>query len=174
MSQPPIIKKTSTQEEAHRLFDQLEPITIEEMAGKWRGHEWKTGHPMDGLLEQANWYGKFFTKHGDAHPLVFKKKDGDLFNVNPHIIPGWLPLEKIPKRLVRPGIQLFHPLLSTKRPKARLRMMENRGKVSAAMVYDRIAIIDHFRKLDDRTLAGLMDYKGQPENMHYFFILEKE
>lgn len=45
--------------------------------------------------------------------------------------------------------------------RARLRNVEYRGVVSAAMIYDRLPIIDHFRAIDDDTLMGLMETRGR-------------
>lgn len=162
-----------SQEEAIHFFDKLEPVQPYELTGRWRGRECKTGHPMEGLLHRLNWYGKSFLTNGNAHPLIFRKKDGGLFNLNPNFVPAGFPLVSMPAFLVRPALAALRPFLSTKKTKARIRMIEYRGKVSAAMVYDRIAIIDHFRKIDQNTILGVMDYKGKPEKHQYFFILER-
>lgn len=163
-----------SQKEALHYFDQLEPVHPEEMVGRWKGTEYKTGHPMDGLLSQLDWYGKEFLAGGHAHPLIFQKKDGTLFNLNPDFLPAGFPLVRFPGMIVRPLFALFQPFLSTKKTKARLRMIEWNGKASSAMIYDRLAIIDHFRKIDEHTLLGLMDYKGKPEQKKYFFLLKRE
>ncbi|KAJ7256780.1 GXWXG protein-domain-containing protein [Mycena haematopus] len=42
---------------------------------------------------------------------------------------------------------------------ARVREMKFRGVVSAAMVHDDRAIIDHFRFVDEDTVAGMIDLK---------------
>lgn len=166
--------KQISQKEALDFFGTLEAIQIDELVGEWRGKECKTGHPMEGLLHQLNWYGKQFFANGNAHPLVFQQKDGRLFNLNPNFIPSGFPLVRIPSFLARSLIKIFHPLLSTRKTKARIQMVEYHGKVSAAMIYDRIAIIDHFRKIDQNTVLGVMDYKGKPNNRYYFFLLERE
>ena len=54
-------------------------------------------------------------------------------------------------------------LLSTTKSRARLRMTEYRGKVSATMIYDQLPINDVFRKLDDNTVIGVMDNKHVKE-----------
>ena len=46
------------------------------------------------------------------------------------------------------------------------------GTSGAAMVYDDIPVIDHFRRLDDTTLLGAMDQRGSDQT--YFFLLEKD
>jgi hypothetical protein len=43
---------------------------------------------------------------------------------------------------------------------ASLRMVEYRGVVTATMVYDRHPIFDSFRAVDDVTVMGAMDRKG--------------
>ena len=42
------------------------------------------------------------------------------------------------------------------------------GKVSAAMIYDHLPIIDIFRRVDEDTLLGVMDMRGLADP--YFFI----
>ncbi|MNR65591.1 hypothetical protein D3C85_1887000 [compost metagenome] len=51
-------------------------------------------------------------------------------------------------------------------------MIGYRGKTSASMVYDQKAIIDHFRRIDEDTLLGVMDFKNQHE-LGFFFILRR-
>ncbi|MEB3303574.1 MAG: GXWXG domain-containing protein, partial [Cyanobacteriota bacterium] len=46
--------------EALALFDELDPVTPEELIGSWRGEGFATGHPLDGLLEAWHWQGKRF------------------------------------------------------------------------------------------------------------------
>ena len=62
--------------------------------------------------------------------------------------------------------------LRTAKPRARLRMVEYRGTVGAAMVYDDIAVIDHFRRLDENTVLGAMDQRGSEQT--FFFLLERD
>lgn len=40
------------------------------------------------------------------------------------------------------------------------------------MVYDQLAIIDVFRKVDDKTLLGVMDMKGMEQA--FFFVLRRD
>lgn len=44
--------------------------------------------------------------------------------------------------------------------KARLRMVRHRGVVTATMIYDQHPILDHFRRVDDDLVLGVMDRKG--------------
>ncbi len=63
-------------------------------------------------------------------------------------------------------------LLKTKDSKARLRMTEFRGTISATMIYDEKPIHDVFRKIDENTVLGWMDLKQQAQP--YFFILQRD
>jgi hypothetical protein len=40
------------------------------------------------------------------------------------------------------------------------------------MIYDEVPIHDIFRKVDDQTVLGLMDYK--PAERPFFFVLQRE
>ncbi len=73
---------------------------------------------------------------------------------------------------VRPLLTALSPFLRTSAPRARLRNLEFRGVVTAAMVYDHLPIIDVFRRVDEVTMLGAMDWRGEPAP--YFFILTKE
>jgi hypothetical protein len=72
-------------------------------------------------------------------------------------------------RRVFPGVR---PLLYTAKPKARLRTIEHRGVVTAAMVYDALPIIDVFRRVGPDKVLGLVDMRGLPEP--FFFVLDRE
>ncbi|KAJ7263178.1 hypothetical protein B0H12DRAFT_1103588 [Mycena haematopus] len=51
--------------------------------------------------------------------------------------------------------------------RARVREIKFRGVVSAAMVYDDRPIIDHFRFVNEDTVAGMMDGKNLPPGYHF-------
>ena len=148
-------------------------MTAEEILGQWHGSEVPTGHPLDGLLAVSGWYGKRFDGVDEVHPLMFGEP-GDLYPVNPGSVPMDL-LNTLGERMPRPripGVTKAFKLVKTRRHRARLRHVEYRGKVSAAMVYDQIAVIDHFRALDENTLLGAMDLRNSPQP--YFFLLERD
>lgn len=46
---------------------------------------------------------------------------------------------------------------------ATLRRVEYRGVATATMVYDRHPVFDHFRRVSDSTVVGVMDTKGDPD-----------
>lgn len=138
---------------AFQLFDRLEPVELKSLIGVWEGKEFHTGHPLDGVLKKLNWYGKAFHDAENVDPLLFKGVKGNIFAVDP------VPLMDTRKLIKAAG------------GKARMRMMEYRGKVSGTMIYDNLPIHDHFRKVNDKLLLGVMDWKGKKQA--YFFVLEK-
>ena len=83
-----------------------------------------------------------------------------------------LPAARRADRGLGRAFQLLMPLLQTRRSRARLRMIEYRGKTTAAMLYDDLPINDVFRKLDDDNVLGIMDLKGMAQP--FFFRLHRE
>lgn len=163
-------KKASAQE-ALDLFDQLEPATLELMKGLWSGYEISTGHPIEGLLSVSGWYGKLFTDSENVHPLlIYNLHRKSLFAINPLLIPLGINFPK--SKTLRYMMAMLKPLLKTKKSKARIRMVEYRGKLTGTMLYDNKAICDHFARIDKDTLLGIMDLKGSPHP--YFFVLERD
>ena len=167
-----ILKDRNTgPEEALNIFDHLDVVPVDFMIGRWKGFEIKSNHRMDGLLEATGWYGKLFRSPEEVHPLLFYTRNKTaLYAVNPRIVPMHL---SFPKSDVA-GIlmKLAKPFLQTKKSAARLRMIEYRGRVTATMCYDEKAILDHFARIDDNRVMGVMDLKGIPEP--YIFILERD
>ncbi|MEL7074767.1 MAG: DUF4334 domain-containing protein [Cyanobacteria bacterium J06582_2] len=163
----------TTTEEALRIFDELDPVDLNFMLGRWQGSGFPTNHQMDGLLEAMNWYGKEFISPEAVHPLLFS--DGkSIFKVdpNPTAMNLGLGISTPKNESMKPIYGAMSKLLQTEDSKARLRMMEYRGKVSATMIYDYLPINDAFRKVDDNTVLGLMDFKGMPQP--FFFVLDRE
>ncbi|MDV3350018.1 DUF4334 domain-containing protein [Leptothoe sp. LEGE 181152] len=165
--------KTTT-EKALQLFDSLDPINLEFMIGRWQGSGLHTSHPMDGMLEASNWYGKEFIDPETVHPLLFLDGQGEIIKVAPQpMAMKWaLNMPGIKSDFMKPLLGLSTSLLKTEQSQARLRMMEYRGKVSATMIYDYLPINDTFRKLNDSTVLGLMDFKESPQP--FFFMLRRD
>ena len=162
------MQRGTSYEVAVDFYDRLRAVGLDDMSGSWDGEGLPTGHPYDGVLERLGWRGKRFDGPEEAHPLVF---DGAC--VNPALVP--LALLRNPRLLRAPIVaRLFpvvRPLLSTRKPKARLRMTEYRGVVTATMCYDDLPIHDAFRKLDDDTLVGAMDMRGF--DRPFLFVLRR-
>lgn len=160
--------------DALALFDDLPAVAPAEIRGTWRGRELRTGHPMDGLLEVTGWYGKRFDDDESVHPLLFSTSSGEVVSVDPRRVPMGLAGRIPPAAVARArfAVDLLRPALRTRRPRARLRAVEKRGVVTAAMVYDHLPIIDFFRRVDDDTLLGLMDLRTHPQP--YLFVLARD
>lgn len=162
-----------TADEALRLFDGSEPVPVEELTGFWLGAGIATGHWLDDLLESTGWIGKQFDGADAVHPLVHAGSFGR-YRLNPDLLAMGLAksvgLGRWP--LVQPVFKVAGHLMATRKPKARLRMVEHRGKVSAAMIYNSKPIIDHFRRIDDGYVLGLMDRFG--DEAPCFFTLKRD
>lgn len=123
----------------------LETVRPEEILGEWKGGEFDTGHPLNGELEKAGWYGKTFTSVHDAKPLICRNAAGELYS----------------------NVELG-------KGEASLWTVEFRGESTATMVYDGRPVFDHFKRVDDTTLMGIMNAKGVPaDGPFYYFFLER-
>ena len=164
----------ATTKEALELFDSLERVDLNFMLGRWQGTGLHTDHPMDGLLEISNWYGKEFIDPETVHPLLFLDNKGKIFKVAPKAaLMNWvlkLPIPKVDS--LKPLLMFANSFLKTEKSQARLRMMEYREKVTATMIYDHLPINDAFRKIDDNTVLGIMDFKNSSQP--FFFVLRRE
>jgi hypothetical protein len=119
------------------------------MIGEWKGGEFDTGHRSNGFMKKLNWFGKTFVSASDAKPLVCLDDDGNKFS-NVEAMKG----------------------------EASLWLEEFRGEVTAAMVYDGAPIHDHFKKVDDHAVMGIMNGKGAIDvssgsPRHLYFYLER-
>ncbi len=137
---------TISDAELDEFWATLPPATLEQMIGEWRGGEFVTGHKMNGLLEKARWFGKTFRSVTDVQPLVCLDEDGNKFS----------------------NVKLG-------KGEASLWNEEFRGEVVATMVYDGQPTHDHFKRVDDDTVMGIMNGKaGVLDNGRYFyFYLER-
>jgi len=162
-----------TTKEATELFDSLEPASVVEMLGQWRGEGIGTDHPMDGMLEASYWYGKNFKGPDAVYPLWHKSPIwGDCY-VNPSRLPLKLTTHLPFRNELGPFIfPLLVPFIRTNKPKARLREILFRGRYHAAMCYDTKPINDVFAHIDDKSIMGWMDFKGMDKP--YFFKLYRE
>ncbi|MWD26268.1 DUF4334 domain-containing protein [Aquicoccus sp. SCR17] len=151
-------------------FDSLPGITSHDLLGAWRGRGMPTGHLLDGLLERLGWRGKRFESPERVDPLVFHAD----MALDPRLMPLCLALRW--PRLARsaPVVASFTALRRVFRargPAASLAHVEFRGCLSAAMIYDRQPIIDHFRRIDTDRVLGLMRTRAMSP---YFFLLTRE
>ncbi|MFJ6853553.1 DUF4334 domain-containing protein [Streptomyces sp. NPDC091271] len=132
-------------EELDAVWAALPAVRVEEILGEWKGGEFETGHPLNGMLQKAGWYGKTFLSAGDAKPLMMRGEDGRLYSDT-----------------------------ELGKGEASLWMVEFRGEPTATMVYDGQPVFDHFKAVDDRTLMGVMNRKGVgPDGPFYYFFLDR-
>lgn len=128
------------------LWKALDTVQVDSLLGEWKGGDFATGHPASRQLEKSRWFGKTFNSRTDAKPLICRRENGELFSDK-----------------------------ETMRGEASLWMVEFRGEVTATMVYDGMPVLDHFKKVDENTLLGVMNGKlpGIEEIGHYYFFLER-
>ncbi|MFB7335395.1 DUF4334 domain-containing protein [Streptomyces adustus] len=131
--------------ELDAIWAALATVRPEEILGVWKGGEFRTGHPLNGALEKAGWYGKTFAAVHDAKPLICRDATGALYS----------------NRELGKG-------------EASLWTVEFRGEATATMVYDGQPVFDHFKQVDDTTLMGIMNVKGVPaEGPFFYFFLQR-
>jgi hypothetical protein len=123
-----------------------------------------------------HWHGKRFDGDEHVHPLVMRSVRGARWHLDPlwanlalPLLLRW-PWLKSPTagRLAWPVL----PVLGTRRSRARLRLLEHRGRLTAAMLYDMLPAHDVFRRVDADTVLGAMDWKGLERPL--FFVLRRE
>jgi hypothetical protein len=123
----------------------LEPAGIDFMIGEWRGGEFDTGHRANGFMNRLNWFGKTFVTAADAKPLVCLDAKGNKFS-DTEAMNG----------------------------EASLWLEEFRGEVVGTMVYDGRPVHDHFKKIDDNAMLGIMNGKGALDDGRFlYFYLER-
>ena len=131
------------------LFDSLDCFSCEELHSRWKGGDFETGHWASGVLREMKWFGKWFKTNLDAKPLVCRNDNDQLYSN--YVMNG----------------------------EASLWMVEFRGEISATMIYDGQPIYDHFRKVDDNTILGIMNGKKAlgkdvvSNGKYYYFYLER-
>jgi len=138
--------------ELDEIWAALDTVRPEEILGRWKGSEFDTGHPACGQLAALGWFGKDFDAVLDVKPLIMRGPDGDLYSD-----------------------------VEFGKGEASLWMVEFRGESTATMVYDGQPVFDHFKRVDENTLMGMMNGKtlpGTPLSFPegeplYTFILER-
>ncbi|MFD1824644.1 MULTISPECIES: DUF4334 domain-containing protein [Mumia] len=130
------------------LWAALATVDAGEILGSWTGFAFSTGHPIERRLTKTRWHGKRFASVHEAQPLICADDDGNLFSD-----------------------------VTSGNGEASLWNVEFRGEVTATMVYDGMPVFDHFKRVDDSTLMGIMN--GKPalvlaDGAHFYFGLERE
>ena len=73
-------------------FGSLPPVLPTEMVGLWQGEGISSGHPLDGVLENLQWFGKRFHADLRADALLFQWQTGRLIALEPSFLPIKLAL----------------------------------------------------------------------------------
>jgi hypothetical protein len=131
-----------------RLWDEGEVLAATDLLGAWRGFGFSTGHRTGALLDRSRWHGKRFDAVDRVAPLVCRGDDGELFD-DEKSAPG--------------GASVWE--------------VRFRGRVTATMVYDAMPVFDHFVRIDDNTLLGVMNGKDRlvrDDGRLFWFGLERE
>ncbi|QYB02304.1 DUF4334 domain-containing protein [Rhodococcus sp. USK10] len=135
-------------DELDTVWAALDTVRAEDILGSWKGDDFATGHRLHDKLVASRWHGKTFQSLEDAKPLICRDAAGNLYSD------------------VEGG-----------NGEASLWNIEFRGEVTATMVYDGAPIFDHFKKVDDSTLMGIMNGKSAlvlDGGRHYYFLLERD
>lgn len=128
------------------IWAALPAVTIDEVIGDWAGGELPSGHPLDGQLGTVGWHGKWLRGRYDVAPMVCRNADGELYSN-----------------------------LEVGKGAASLWNVEFRGEVTASMVYDGQPVIDHFKRVDENTLMGIMNGSTSlVRDKHFYFFLTRE
>jgi len=154
-----------TQAQALQIFDKLASVDIEFILGTWNGSEFPSGHPNDGLLASSGWFGKRFIDRDTVDPLLYYTSDKEGFFAADPVFKAAASARGVT------DISTIRSEVETFKPSARLRNIEFRGITTTAMIYDNRPIIDYFRKVDQNTVLGAMDCRG--DDCTYFFILRR-
>lgn len=135
-----------TPAELDALWADLAVVAPEEMLGPWKGGDFATGHPASGLLGKIGWHGKRFDSLLEGHPLICRGEDGALHSDTKYAGGGYSSLWSV-------GF---------------------RGESTATMVYDAMAVFDHFKRVDEDTVMGIMNGKLEAAfgtaDLYYFWL----
>lgn len=139
-------QEVSDPDDLDAIWAALPTVTVEEILGDWLGGELPSGHRMDGQLAKVRWHGKWFRSRYDVAPMVCRDEAGELYS---------------DKEIGKGEASLWE--------------VGFRGEVTASMVYDGQPVIDHFKRVDDATLMGIMNGKTSlVRDRHFYFYLVRE
>ena len=167
-------EKFADQHLALSWFKSLEPVLPDEMTGLWKGRGIPSGHPLDGVLENLNWFGKRFHPDQKADALLFQWQPRRLVAIEPSYFPIEVAIRLAPigySSLARKVFAYGQRFLRARGTTASLTLRASQYDDTAAMVYDKQPITDYFRRIGENKLAGMMVAKG--DERHYFFSLER-
>lgn len=162
------------QKEMAVWFRSLEPVQPKDMVGLWSGVGIPSDHPLDGVLENLNWFGKRFHSDMRADPLLFKSRPGRLVPIEPAFFPIGLVIMMAPfgrTFFARTWSSYLQKVFRARSTTASLKLQALDGVETAAMVYDKQPVVDYFGRIDDDEIAGMMFVRDDPRR--FFFKLRK-
>lgn len=124
------------------FFSSLEPIEPDEIIGTWLGGCFLTGKLFERILVRR----KYIYWYGKKFKSENKVKA---------LVISFL------------GIKFNIPFGT-----ARLRRLMFRNKMSTAMVYNYLPIIDYFRRINENKIMGIMEWKGKVGI--YFYLVRRK
>jgi len=128
------------------LWDVLPVVTADELRGLWRGTGIDSGHRVHATLEGARWFGKNFIDADSVQPIVCRDDSGAL--------------------VARTDLAGGGAYLSDS---------VHRGRLTATMSYDGRPVHDHFVRVDEDAVLGVMAGRGAlDDGAPYFFLLERD
>lgn len=150
-------KKLFKEADVAAVYNRLGPIDPKFLIGDWTGGDLDTGHAAQRALRDLKWAGKCFHSNDDVDPImVYDDQNNRVWNKDfGHAIVN--------------SASPSHRIVKSANAK-KLREVKYRSVVSTAMIYDQFPIIDHFRYVDNDTVAGAMDTKQYGTEVHYFFL----
>ncbi|WP_208246721.1 GXWXG domain-containing protein (plasmid) [Rhizobium sp. T1470] len=165
---------TDLQEARTKWFRSLEPVPLDDMIGLWRGVGIPSGHPLDGVLENLDWFGKRIRPDLRADALLFRWSGGRLVAIEPPFFPirqaiRFASLGRT--SIARNWFSYLHRAFRARGTTASLELRTLDGVETAAMVYDRQPIVDYLRLIADEEVGGMMCVEG--EARRYFFRLRR-
>lgn len=145
----------SNQQTFEQYVASTEKVAVEQLEALWDALE-----PISQDFMMGAWTGgMFITGHPGEKKLGALRWKGKTFhdvnNVDPMMCED------------ASGNVTASPLLGS----ASCRIVAYRGQPTATMVYDNHPIFDHFKKVDDNTVLGVMDSKG--DAFPLFFWLKR-
>jgi hypothetical protein len=152
-------ERVLTETEVEEVFNQLPAVSPEAMIGKWTGGSFNTGHPTHKQLEDYKWAGKDFHSINEVDPIMLWDDQGNRTRYTEF-------------GTARVRTEIDCQTFCVKRSSMlQIREVKFRGVVTAAMIYDKIPIIDYFHHVSEGVVMGAMDNKDLLNDGTYYFIL---
>ncbi|SEI18871.1 GXWXG protein [Rhizobium tibeticum] len=165
---------TDLQKARTMWFRSLEPVPLDDMIGLWRDVGIPSGHPLDGVLENLDWFGKRIRPDLRADALLFQWTGGHPIAIEPAFFPirQAIRFSSLGRTFIaRNWFSYLHRAFRARGTTASLELRTLDGVETAAMVYDRQPIVDYLRLIADEEVAGMMCVEGDARR--YFFRLRR-